>query len=325
MKNKLIGLFILLLASLNAFATDRQVSDSLKKVCTNFNEILLENTSLLSAQPEAYIGKLYPSIPSHFSFGISVTGTLISTDFLKDCTTAYTNKIKESVVSFTGDSDATVDFEFPIPEKLPLPACAFNLRLGGIKIPFDIGFYGMSMNASSDQLPIDDISLNLDFNSFGGDLRFALLKGNLILPKLSIGCGYSYSYLKSGISINSDFTYMTEDKHINGDLGFGITNHVLFAEAQLSKKILCFIPYAGAKISLSKRLYDYNWSFKSSDVSDFPKRNIHGSSESKFNYTDTQIFGGIGIKAGYFECSFNAACNLSNKYISGGIGINFLK
>lgn len=72
--------FISLLSSQFAFSLtseerDANITSELCDVTELIMDLNSENTSMLFTQPDAYIGKIFPSLPPHFSAGISVTGT----------------------------------------------------------------------------------------------------------------------------------------------------------------------------------------------------------------------------------------------------------
>lgn len=324
MKRFLVVFSLIFAAFSYSFAEDK-VTDSLKTVTNTFNDIIPSNNTLMNIQPDAYIGKLYPSIPAHFSFGISVAGTLIKTGFVNDFVNSFNNEIESAVRGTPGNDEASVKADFELPDSLPIPAAAFAFRLGGIKLPFDLGFYGTTTASLIPEISKDDFGFDLSVTSFGAEIRYALLKGNLLLPKISIGGGYSYTTMDLSLSMKTSFDYSGLEKKatMNGNINLNVTNQVLYAQAQISKKILCFIPYAGARINFISKGYDIDWKYDSKDISLEGKGK--NSSSGNFDCMETMLFGGLGIKTGYFEFAVNAAYNLNTNYITGGIGLNFLR
>ena len=69
-------------------------------------------------------------------------------------------------------------------EELVLPNFAIEGRIGGFLLPFDIGLRGGLLP----ELQLDDVTIG--YMNFGADVRYALLKGNLAMPSVSVGLGY---------------------------------------------------------------------------------------------------------------------------------------
>ena len=69
-------------AAIPAFSDESTISSYLGDFTTNLTEVIPENTTQLSVWPDAYIGKFLPSVPPHFGFGLSISGTLMDTSQL---------------------------------------------------------------------------------------------------------------------------------------------------------------------------------------------------------------------------------------------------
>lgn len=74
-----------------------QISGALEKTTDLISEVIPENSSLLSAQPDAFIGKFIPSIPMHFSAGTSFSATFIKTEKLNSAMTDLSKGISETL------------------------------------------------------------------------------------------------------------------------------------------------------------------------------------------------------------------------------------
>lgn len=74
-----------------------QISGALEKTTGLISEVIPENSSLLSAQPDAFIGKFIPSIPMHFSAGTSFSATFIKTEKLNSAMTDLSNGISDTL------------------------------------------------------------------------------------------------------------------------------------------------------------------------------------------------------------------------------------
>ena len=87
----------LMLAALTSAAAStkeerRESLDSaFKNGMSRTGELAYESASMLGLQPDAYIGKLFPSIPAHFSAGISMTATFADSSFATDALAALSD------------------------------------------------------------------------------------------------------------------------------------------------------------------------------------------------------------------------------------------
>ncbi len=314
-----------------------QISGALEKTTDMISEILPENSSLLDAQPDAFIGKFIPSIPMHFSAGTSFSGTFIKTDTLKDAMTDLSDGISETLKNGNATDSFSIDFD--LPKNIPVPTAAFTFRLGGIILPVDLGVFGATtFNGLIKDITFDDFKAGLDYTTIGVDMRYAILEGAGLLPKFSIGGGYIYSNLSLDFEAKKNFK--TKDSYeINGtpaeysadlksEVSLSSKTHTIFAEAQLSKKLLIFEPYIGTKLFVTKTINEYDWKYNTfingnnqDELSDSDKK-----SETKDFSTDnvsTQFFGGLGITLAKFQIALNGAYNVKTNYWSVGLGLNF--
>jgi hypothetical protein len=184
---------------------------------------------------DAYIGKFFPSVPPHFGVGVSFGFTTMDIPSL--------NGVAE-ILGFT--------IPDMLSDKMTLPAYAAEARIGGFFLPFDIGLkYGILPPVEMFNLPF-----KLNYSLFGADVRWALMEGNLILPKLSVGLGINY--LDGGISakVGSGTTFSFGDSTLKVDepeINLVWDTFVVEAKAQISKSFLIITPYAGIGVG-------YSWS-----------------------------------------------------------------
>ena len=120
------------------------ISESLLR---EFEVILPGSNSLSGVQPDAYIGKLFPSVLPHLSVGVNASVTPVNAGFistnLNAVSTAVATALKESgAVSET--EAASFNFNLTFPDKLPYPAASVSARIGGFVLPFDIGLWGVT-------------------------------------------------------------------------------------------------------------------------------------------------------------------------------------
>ena len=142
---------------------------------------------------------------------------------------------------------------------LPVPAAALSAKIGGFVLPFDIGLKAMMLTPEM-TASFDAMGFSFDYSLFGGNVRYALVKQNLLLPDVSIGAGYNR--LSGAISMPLDiagqsFTFNdgTLDHTLavsDPDLALAWTTDSFDFTVQASKKILFIEPYVGAGLSVGK-------------------------------------------------------------------------
>ncbi len=321
---------------LNAQDSTAKISGALEKTNDMISEILPENSSLLGVQPDANIGKFFPSIPMHFTAGTSFAGTFIKTETIKDAMIELSDGISETLKD--GNATNTFNIDFDIPANIPAPTAAFTFRLGGIILPFDLGIFGATTFNGIKDITFEDFKAGLDYTTLGFDVRYAVLDGAGLLPKFSVGGGYIYSNLSFDFEANKSFTTNADydidgiQKEYSADLKSEVSlsskTHTLFAQAQVSKKFIIFEPYIGTKLFVTKTINEYDWKYntfvngenqdnlsdsdKNSETKNFGKDNI-----------STQFFGGLGITLAKFQFALNGAYNVKTNYWSVGLGLNF--
>jgi hypothetical protein len=148
----------------------------------------------------------------------------------------------------------------PVPDALakvgiPIPAAVATLKIGLPFLPMDIGVKGGYIPPSVGKSLIKDGSV--DYTNVGLQVRYALVKQNLLLPNVSVGAAYNYQKgsikAPTGIGAQSlSFGVDTVDM-TNPDLSLGWTSNTIDFTAQVSKKILfLLVPYAGAGLTVGK-------------------------------------------------------------------------
>ena len=314
-----VAALVFLLAAAHTETKTPEISSALKSIIGELEVVFPENSSLLGVQPDAYIGKLFPSVPPHFTAGLSISGTFVDTGFLSD----NVQKIGDSISDFLSESGVvdTLSIDFDMPERIPYPSAGISARLGGIFLPFDIGLYGITTIGNVlDSIEFDDVRVSIDYTTFGADVRYALYEGNLFLPKISVGAGYMYSRQEMKFKISQDFTT---------NAGYGSAEeHTVFAQVQVSKKLFIFPPFIGFQAAFTASEYDGSWSY-STKINETEKSEL--SDSDKFScsnsFFDTgiqpQVFGGLGIDLAFFQIAVNLSYNMRSYYTSGSVLLAF--
>lgn len=216
---------------LSDFGTLTPLTD-VEKGLNNFSKDLapaISNAQLMqNVWGEAWIGKLVPGV--HMGAGIDVGASQMKITALKETAKALgINEVSD------------------LPDSFAFPTVAGDVRLGGILLPFDFGVSFMTFDSSRINALDEAISpMQFDFFTLGFDFRWAILEGKTWHPKFSVGGGYVFT--KGGVDIVSD--------DANANMSF--RNHTAYIQAQLSKKLLFFIPYIGTKVAYTKS--KVNWS-----------------------------------------------------------------
>jgi hypothetical protein len=294
------------------------ISSYLEDTTKSLSGDIVENTTQLNVCPDAYIGKFLPSVPPHFSVGLSVSGTLIDT-----------GDISSAVDSIISQMQSTGDIDFSIPSSLVFPAYSINARIGGFFLPFDAGVFGSF--ASARDLQYADFSAEVSELILGADVRYAVLEGNMILPKISIGLGYIYTHQSFDFSVSKSYSgryYYDATNYIDGTIdgisstGLKFNMNMLYLQAQISKKLLIFVPYAGVRAVLVSTANDYDYSSKvtadgmdSQTGTSATQTTSEGSSgtvsSNGFDFADLQpqIFAGVGFNVLFTQFTINACWN----------------
>jgi len=303
------------IADLQSGAED--FSDALAKALP-FNSTVGLNWS------DAYIGQIV-GIPPHFGVGIVMGATSID----------------------AADASALLDqlgySSSDLGDMLPLPAIAAEARIGGFLLPFDIGLkVGLIPTAVGESLSSAAGGLNVDYLLFGADLRYALLKGGLVLPAVSVGVGVNY--MKGGVStsVGDDQTIAVEGTPVTlyaPEVGLEWETTTFDLKAQISKGFIIFTPYAGigASYGLSKAGYhltsDTNLTQTEIDaLNDYLDANGQAELDiSDEGFTSTfdvtgwsmRAFGGLSVNLLVLKLDLTGMYNLSDGSYGATVGARF--
>lgn len=211
-----------------------------------------------------------------------------------------------------------------IPETLVMPTITADVRVGGFILPFDVGFTAMSIDSNTIK-PIGKAMdpAYFDFFMLGGDVRYAILKGGLLRPKLSVGVGGYYTKGNFG----------AEQDGSRAQLDFDTTSIVLSTQASI--KLLCLVPFVGARVMMSKSNVDWkvhaNWaSILNTNNSSIEKALSYGFLPSDFSdgvsskFTDhvrPVLYGGFAIDMMVVDLTFSASYDVVSKIPSGAVSL----
>lgn len=290
MKFKNIICTFLIGISISGFAFSDDLSD-LNTCINNFrdelNAVIPNAATQTNVYADAWIGKFVPSLPMHFAAGIDGGITKFDISELKKA---------GEIVHITN-----------MPSSLLFPTINANAKIGGIFLPFDIGFSIFYFNSKD----LNSIFKNLDIDFFtvSGNLRWAILQGKGICPKWSIGAGYYYSKGSIGKS--------------NGDssIKFSYVTQTFVAETQVSKTFLFVTPFIGFRAIFCNSDITCNWN-SSLGVNGIFIGEQHDKQKMFSNFTP-QLFGGVGITIGLFEIDVNGSYDFKHSVWSAGTSLRF--
>ena len=231
---------------------------------------------------DAYIGQ-FIGVPPHFGVGLA-TGV---------------SRFRVAGLAKTLD---LVGSELPMNE-LIFPTIALEGRLGGFILPFDIGLrFGFLP-----EVQIKDIGLK--YLHYGADIRYALLKQNLVLPNISLALGYygtsgALSYVFNPAEIAKvDDLISTDDE----TLAIDFQTNVIDGRLQVSKSFLVVTPYAGFGLS-----YDItNSSYKLINETDT-------ASEKGWQY---RAFGGLSFNIVVVKIDLSGMYNFKSENWGANLGL----
>lgn len=340
---------VIALASASLYAKDIEIPISENKKTEIANGLNAFAGNILVAAPQAatqqnvwadaYIGKLFPSLPPHFGVGISLGGTKMDMTGLKNAATAFEGMINDFVPdsgssSITDQLKGTVDFG-SIPDIFVMPTVSIDARIGGIFLPFDIGISAMMTNPSlfsvdlSDPNSITSMSAPMNFNAFGFngsadyltlgiDVRYCVLDGGVILPKVSVGAGYNIT--KGSFGISSD------QSGVDANMNLSFNTQVIYVQAEVSKSIMIATVFGGARALVSNTSTSWAWNIKGTKSlgghnliisgEDSGSRNADTTSSTyqdgkwDFSGVQPQLYAGVGFNFLVFQTSLSVCADI---------------
>jgi hypothetical protein len=237
----------------------------------------------------------------------------------------------------------------PVPSALskvgvPIPAAVATLKIGIPFLPMDLGVKAGYIPQSVGKNLIS--GGNVDYTNAGLQLRYDLVKQNLLLPNVSIGAAYNYQKgsVKAPSGIGSqNLTYGSGPSLYtvtmsNPDLNLGWTSNTVDFTAQVSKKLLfVFVPYAGAGLTMGKSSVtgglDSNITVKDSSGNPVPVSTLIAAmgsaapdfSNTGFSYTANEskpifrVYGGLSFRLIILDIDAQAMYVPSQKALGGSI------
>ena len=193
---------ILVLIACPTFSEElANLQNSTKKFSDNMAHALPFSSTFGLNWSDAYIGKII-DLPPHFGAGISTGFTTLDVDSIVGLLKVFNLKAP--------DTFTRIDKYFT------LPIYAFEGRVGGVILPFDIGFKAGYMPSSLVSKAFDSFNFGYRQTILGADIRYSLINYKLFPVKLSVGFGFNYLWgdLESDITAQS-FSFINKNNSSN--------------------------------------------------------------------------------------------------------------
>ena len=311
----LIGILTLALApAVTAQTSVNQLSNGLSSFVNNATASLPFAASAGTDWSNAYIGQLvdtdFPWV--HLGVGVTAGATSIPTKAV--------NPLLESM----GQSDVS---------SLGIPFSVFNIRLGGVYLPFDVGFkIGFLPSALTSA---NGYSFN--YSNLGFDVRYDLVKSDLWLPDVSVGGGLSYMTATVSGSYGNSSSYSDGNGNTlmvsAPNMSLKLSSLEFEAKAQVSKTLVSILtPYLGLTASYGTAHAEASVNANvTTPVGQQPvsywQKYIPGLSNSGYDQAiDTgvfgmKIYGGTSINIFVVKFDFQAMYSLFDGNYGGSAGI----
>ena len=254
---------------------------------------------------DAWIGHILPK--PNFGFGVNAGVSKLKLDSLKSAGNALG-------MDMSG-----------VPSTMVFPVATVDLRVGGFFLPFDVGFTISGLDTSKIGPLNKAISpAYFDFFTIGGDIRYAVLKGGAILPKVSVGLGVYHisghiGAEKDGSAAEMDFSATT-----------------LSLSAQVSKKLVFFVPFAGARVMFTSS--SVNWKAKANwknilhttgslaeaiEYKILPQTFSGGTDKGLFEHVRPVIYGGFAFDLAVIDITLSGSYDFVSSIPSGAVSVRF--
>ncbi len=271
------------------------MNNCLDDFAAGLNKSLPNAASQQNVYASAWIGKLVPSAPAHFALGLE--GGVVKLD----------TKPLSRLAGVFGVGK--------LPDSFIYPTITANARIGGLFLPFDLGFSCMYMDFSNLKSVCD--GFGIQFFNIGGDMRWAILKGEGAAPQVSVGAGYYY--IGGKVSLDKDGL----------SAGIDYSTHTLFGQVQVSKTLLFFTPYIGFRGIFSKSAADWKWSITSerkAAAASYVGAETSGKGSAKNDWTGNfipQIYGGFGFNFGFFALNLAGSFDFAHSIWGADMSLRF--
>ncbi len=190
----------------------------------------LFNSTFGLSWSDAFIGTSYP-FPARFGIGLAAGAT--------EFEAGETRKFLEEL-GYGGS----------LLGNLSMPSAALEARIGGILLPFDVGFkVDIIPDTLGSVVSNEDVRLKLAYRVVGMDVRCSLLRNKRYAPDLSVGIGYNHAASEFAFRVDGvqriavpGYGELTVK---DADVGIAWSTSSVDYRLHASKRIFFLTPYAG--------------------------------------------------------------------------------
>lgn len=271
--------------------------------CNDLCDTIPNTQTLQNVWAKSWIGMLIPN--AHFGMGVNAGAAMLNVESLKDVAEAMSIDVSD------------------LPDKFVFPTATLDARLGGIVLPFDLGFTISSIDSSKIGALDDAIEpCGFEYFSIGGDLRYKLLDtgGKVFNAQVSASVGGYYT--KGSVNV--------ADSESSSKVGMDFKSTTLFAGAQASAKAFCFIPFLGGRVAFTKTKVEWDadadWNNILDGGDDIEKviswgilpEHFSGKNDSGWKVRP-QVYGGLGIDIFVIDLTVSASYDVVAGILAGAV------
>jgi opacity protein-like surface antigen len=341
MKNfgKIILIILMIICTANSVFSQNNlevVQANMKLFTDSMAKSLPFNSTIGNNWSDVYIGQITDK-PPHFGVGISAGFTTI--DFIS---------IRHMLECFDINLPFN-DVESLNSMGLPLPGYTADVRIGGIKFPFDFGLKAGYLPQELLGKMSESVNFNFKHMLLGADIRYSFIDNKTFPLKFSAGLGFNY--LDGGINaaLPEELSFTFTDSDDNGytlnpvTARAGLVWKTINAElkTQVSFPFKFITPYAGAGVSYAWSQTGYKVTASELTVNDgdelsdeikkilmdeYDLTQVSGAgfeTIKTFNGVSLRVFGGASVNLAYFRIDLTAMYEFLSGRFGATVGLRF--
>lgn len=292
LRKRILAIFVLAAASAGLGAQTAAFLGHMDRFLEDINKELPDTALSGGTWSNGYIGQLI-SLPPHLGIGVSCGFSRFPASELEAAASEAGAVIGIPAIMGRG--------------YIPLINPAIELRLGGFKLPFDLGARFSMLSA--DKL----FDVEVKYHSISVDLRYAIIRESVVLPDIVVGIGWYYTAGNIGYGFSPDELglagFDTSGMEGAKSLGIEFKTNVFELRAQVSKTLLIFTPYLGLTgyFAMSESSYE-----------------IAGArDELSSNHFGSRVYGGLSFNIFMVKIDVSASYNFVTQNWGGNVGARF--
>jgi hypothetical protein len=235
MKRRIIVLFLVMILAAPAFSQTINFATLEGSFKTFSDDVAQSLPFAASATGLTWSDARVMGFP-RFGVGVSVGAVTVPKEAFKDVATT---------LGFTLPSEIS-DWG------IPLPGYTVDARMGIPFLPIDVGAKLGYLTPGMGESLQGATGISAEYLLAGLEVRYPILKGNLLMPALNVGVGYNYLNGSVGMTAGGLDDILVGGQTItmtDPEVQFAWKTHALDFNAQVSKGLLFLTPYLGAGYS----------------------------------------------------------------------------